>query len=141
VRATRSIPDDAPPPVRAGRRATRQLDATYRALACRTDHPTPEDVFRAVRVELPAISRGTVYRNLQKLVDLGRAQVVQVSDRATRYDGRVDRHDHFVCNACGLVADVAPSADASVWTRRRIAGHRVASRVLTYFGVCRSCEA
>ena len=122
------------------RRMTRQLDATYRALCQASDHPSSEQVFESVRVELPEISLGTVYRNLQKLVSEGRAQVVQVSNRSARYDGRVDRHDHFVCSRCQVVIDVCASS-AFPGRRRRVAGHRVGSHTLTYFGVCRDCEA
>ena len=49
-------------------RATRQLDATLRVLLGSDQHPTAEQVLHAVRAELPAVSRGTVYRNLAKLV-------------------------------------------------------------------------
>ena len=122
------------------RRVTRQLETTYRALCRAADHPTPEQIFQAVRLELPDVSRGTVYRNLQKLVADGRAQLVQLSNRSARYDGRVDCHDHFVCSACALVIDVGPPG-ASRGVRRRIAGHRVGSHTLTYFGICRDCEA
>jgi Fur family transcriptional regulator, peroxide stress response regulator len=132
---------DLTPRLPARRRTTRQLEVTYRVLCDATDHPTPEQVFRAVRLELPDVSRGTVYRNLQKLVADGRAQVVQVSNRSARYDGRVDCHDHFVCSGCAMVIDVGPPGSGRGGVRRRVAGHRVGSHTLTYFGICRDCEA
>lgn len=125
----------------ARQRSTRQLDATFRVLLESSEHPTAEQVYRAVRAEIPAISRGTVYRNLGKLVAARRALLVHVHDRCARYDARLDPHDHFLCTRCTLLLDVEGTR-AVVRTRRRtrVRGHRVDGRTLTYFGVCRACE-
>lgn len=125
----------------ARQRSTRQLDATLRVLFESREHPTAEQVYRAVRAELPGIGRGTVYRNLQKLLDAGRARLVHVHDRAARYDGRLDAHDHFVCTSCALVIDVETRDGRAPRPRVRVAGHRVEGRTLTYFGTCRACDA
>lgn len=129
---------EPPPAVR--RRTTRQLDATLRVLATTDRHPTAEQVFEAVRSELPATSRGTVYRNLSKLVAVGRARIVHGHGRAARYDARLDPHDHFVCTRCRLVVDVERRREPRLRREARVAGHRVEGRLLTYFGVCRTCE-
>ncbi len=123
-------------------RSTRQLDATFRVLFESREHPTAEQVYRAVRRELPAISRGTVYRNLGKLVSAARVHLVHVHDRCARYDARLEPHDHFLCTRCTLLLDVesrlpAPHRRPS---RARIRGHRVEGRTLTYYGLCRGCE-
>jgi Fur family peroxide stress response transcriptional regulator len=119
-------------------RSTRQLDATLAALLASDAHPTAEDVFRIVRRRMRTIGLATVYRNLQKLAAQGRARIVFVPDRPTRFDGRTDRHDHFVCRCCGRVLDVEPTRAFA--GRRRIAGHRVEEHALTYFGSCVACE-
>ena len=92
-----------------------------------------------MRRRLPSISLATVYRNLQKLAADGRARIVAVGDRPTRFDGRTDRHDHFVCRRCARVIDVEPRA-SSTPARRRISGHRVDEHALTYFGSCVACQ-
>jgi Fe2+ or Zn2+ uptake regulation protein len=127
----------------AAQRSTRQLDAVYRVLRESDAHPTAEQVYRAARAVMPAVSRGTVYRNLAKLVAAGRVRSVHVHDRCTRYDARLEPHDHFLCLGCTMLLDVAPprSAHGRTRTRSRIRGHRVAGRVLTWLGTCRSCEA
>jgi Fe2+ or Zn2+ uptake regulation protein len=122
------------------RRTTRQVDATLRALAASFAHPTAEQVLDAVRRELPSIGRGTVYRNLSKLVTDGNARIVHGNGRAARFDARLDVHDHFVCTRCTLVADVERCFERQPRARARVAGHRVESRTLTYFGVCRTGE-
>lgn len=128
----------------AGRqRSTRQLDAVYDVLCESTAHPTAEQVYRAVRTRVPAVSRGTVYRNLAKLVGAGRVRIVHVHDRCARYDARLDLHDHFLCLGCTMLLDVepAPGRRERSRTRSRVRGHRVEGRVLTWLGTCRACEA
>jgi len=128
--------------VRAARprasRSTRQLEATYGVLARASDHPSAEAVFRRVRTSLPRVSRGTVYRNLGKLLEEGRIRLVPSPDRRARYDARLDEHDHFVCTSCGAVIDVpsrsAPRAGV------RIEGHLAWEVDQTYRGRCRDCE-
>jgi Fur family peroxide stress response transcriptional regulator len=121
-------------------RATRQLDATLRVLLGSDQHPSAEQVFHAVRGELPAVSRGTVYRNLGKLLASERVRVVHVHDRCARYDARLDPHDHFVCTRCTMLLDVERGQAKVSSGRARVRGHRVEGRTLTYFGVCRRCE-
>lgn len=127
----------------AGQRSTRQLDAIYRVLRASAAHPSAEQVFRAVRERMPAVSRGTVYRNLAKLVTAGQVRIVHVHDRRARYDARLEPHDHFQCVACALLVDVAPHRGGNERppSRSRTGGHRVSGRVVTWLGTCRACEA
>ena len=50
-------------------RLTRQLAAVHDVVSAARDHPTAEDVWVRVRRRLPRVSLGTVYRNLQRLVE------------------------------------------------------------------------
>lgn len=125
----------------ARQRSTRQLDAIYRVLCASVAHPTAEQVYRAVRSRMPTVSRGTVYRNLAKLVAGGRVRIVHVHDRCARYDARLDPHDHFFCRGCTLLLDVEAAPGRSEPPRSRVRGHRVEGRELTWLGTCRSCEA
>lgn len=123
-------------------RSTRQLDATFRVLFESREHPTAEQLYHAVRRQLPSISRGTVYRNLGKLVSSERVRLVHVHDRCARYDARLEPHDHFYCTRCSMLLDVETGRTG--WHRRpsraRIRGHRIEGRTLTYYGLCRGCE-
>lgn len=121
-------------------RATRQLEATLRVLAASDRHPSAEQIYHAVRAQLPAVSRGTVYRNLAKLLGAEQVRLVHVHDRSARYDARLDPHDHFVCTRCTMLLDVERGHAKLATGRGRLRGHRVEGRTLTYFGVCRECE-
>jgi Fur family transcriptional regulator, ferric uptake regulator len=103
-------------------------------------HPTAERVYDQVRRRLPRISLGTVYRNLQLLVSEGELRVWSRGGRA-RFDGDLSDHDHFVCEACGLLLDLErPAAALSTEKRLRARGHEVNDRVLDFIGLCRDCR-
>ncbi|MBI4519025.1 MAG: transcriptional repressor [Deltaproteobacteria bacterium] len=129
----------APAPVKS--RRTRQLDATYEVVREAHDHPTAEEVHHRVQRQVPRVSLGTVYRNLQKLAAEGRVQTVQLARRSTRFDGMVAAHEHFVCEHCGDITDL-PVTTRSVAQPPPLsrAGYAVNRSALTYYGTCPSCR-
>src|SRR3954462_13034279 len=69
-------------------------------------HLTAGEIFERVRRRDPRIAYGTVYRTLHLLAEHGLIQELTFADQASRYDGRVDRHDHMHCLECGDLLDV-----------------------------------
>jgi Fur family peroxide stress response transcriptional regulator len=123
-------------------RTTRQKEAILRAARASGDHPTADRVYEAVRRELPKISLGTVYRNLQRLVSEGKMTLAPVQDRSARFDPKSEPHDHFVCESCQKIYDVDRSGGMAVdlggFERQ---GFRVKSHTLSVYGLCPVCTA
>ena len=67
-------------------RNTIQRDLVLQAVLDLKNHPTPEEVYEHIRKQHPTISKGTVYRNLNVLVDKGLLLKVDVPDSANRVD-------------------------------------------------------
>ena len=78
------------------------LDAV-RKLHC---HATADQVYAEVQKENPHISRGTVYRNLNRLSELGEIRKREVPGGADCFDHLCDDHYHARCDQCGRVFDV-----------------------------------
>jgi Fe2+ or Zn2+ uptake regulation protein len=91
---------------RAGWRHTRQRAAVYAHLCAADCHPTAEQVFAAVRREVPKISLATVYKALEALVDAGLAARLAQDSGAARYDARSEAHYHLRCERTGEVRDL-----------------------------------
>jgi Fur family peroxide stress response transcriptional regulator len=91
----------------AGWRFTRQRAAVFHCLRATDCHPTAEQVFVAVRRQVPHISLATVYKALEALVDAGLAARLADSNGPARYDGRSDAHYHLRCLRTGAVRDLA----------------------------------
>jgi len=126
----------------SGQRYTEQRAAVYRFLAATTTHPTADDVFLAVRSEIPDISLATVYKSLETLVGCGLASKLTYGDGSARYDGRTDPHHHARCLRCGSVRDIpgrlGPDA---VKPLEPVAGFQVQGYRLELVGVCAACGA
>lgn len=125
----------------SGQRYTEQRAAVYGYLRRTTSHPTADDVFTAVRTQIPDISLATVYKSLETLVGCGLAGKLTYGDGSARYDGRTDPHHHARCVACGAVMDVPGRLEAEVLERLGpVPGFEVEGYRLELVGVCDDCQ-
>ena len=103
-------------------------------------HPTADEVYREVRKELPRVSLGTVYRNLEILARHGLIRVVGDTGGRRRYDRTLDDHCHVQCRSCGRIEDVHIDA----WSRleRLVDGEcefEIDGCRVNFVGVCPEC--
>jgi Fe2+ or Zn2+ uptake regulation protein len=109
-----STPDAADLRVRleqAGWRYTRQRAAVFDYLRCVDCHPTAEQVYAAVRQQLPKISLATVYKALEALVDCHIANKLGSTEGPARYDCHWGAHYHLRCERTGEVRDLETPFD------------------------------
>src|SRR5262245_40587624 len=95
----------------AGWRFTRQRAAVYAYLRSVETHPTAEQVYLAVREEVPNISLATVYKALEALVDVKLAAKLADAEGPARYDCRSENHYHLRCLKTGQVRDLSMPYD------------------------------
>jgi Fur family peroxide stress response transcriptional regulator len=76
------------------------------ALLDRRDHPTVDQLYEDVKERMPGVSRTTIYRALETLVDLGLARRTNHFEASARFDGNTDHHHHLVCRSCNRVTDI-----------------------------------
>lgn len=87
-------------------RYSKQREAIKEYLMSTTSHPTAETVYAHIQEQFPNISLGTVYRNLNFLVEHGEAQRLDMGDEHDHYDGNAAPHNHFYCRHCHRVLDL-----------------------------------
>ncbi len=109
---------------------------TVRSLHC---HPTAEEIYSEVVSRCPAISRGTVYRNLNNLADEGEILRVQVANAPDRFDFTTHPHAHFRCKCCGKVFDFTIPHTALPEELNQ--GFTVEDYQLVFCGSCPQCKA
>ena len=122
------------------RRMTLQRKTILNILRQTKSHPGADEIYERVRKQLPRISLGTVYRNLEVLADMGLIQKLEIGGTIKRFDWDPNKHYHIRCLVCGQVDD-APIAPlnkledelygATVFS---IIGHR-----LEFEGLCPDC--
>ena len=121
------------------RRHTKQLEVIWDAVKDETSHPTADQIYEKVRKEIPNISLGTVYRNLQKLAHQHRLQILKLS-RSQHFDPLVQRHDHFICERCNRVYDILVDSKAKIFPPSLpTSGFKVTSHQLSLYGTCKDC--
>ena len=122
-------------------RETRQKKAILDYLNRTRSHPTADAIYEAVRKEIPRISKGTVYRNLQVLIEAGHVSVLDIRGTQSRYEIRQATHYHFRCERCGRVVDldlpVDPGLDELIAERT---GFLVSGHQTEFKGWCASCR-
>ena len=80
-------------------RFSQQRERIYQTVLESRAHPTAEMVYQQLKPEMPRLSLGTVYRNLQQMAREGR--LTELDGPVTRFDAVTRPHTHFRCRACG----------------------------------------
>jgi len=89
-----------------GLRATAQRRAIYGLFAgTENGHLSAEEVFQRARVQLPELSRATVYNALGELAEAGLLGVVE-GPGPRQFDANVSPHHHFRCLRCSTLYDI-----------------------------------
>ena len=94
-------------------RHSHQRDMIYNYMLSTKEHPSAEMIYEDLKKIEPALSLGTVYRNLKLLEELGMIKKVTNVNNVERYDAITADHIHFVCDKCGCVMDL-PNFDNSI---------------------------
>jgi len=125
---------------RVGRRMTPQRAAVLEALSTCKHHPTAEDIYEIVVKVIPRISLGTVYRNLQVLVNEGYANRLPAMEGSHRYDRVVAAHHHIVCDRCARIVDIHLEDDDALRQAVEVqSGFVVTSHRTEFEGTCGDC--
>ena len=123
------------------RRETKQRSLILEELKRTKTHPTADLLFRMVKRRIPAVSFGTVYRNLNLLRDQGQIAELACGKYSCRYDGNIQNHYHFFCVKCKKILDldkpVLKNLDAQV---SKGLGMSVQYHRIDFYGYCRECK-
>lgn len=122
-------------------RYSKQRELIREHLCSRSDHPTAEQIYLALRQGQPHLSLATVYRNLAQLEQQGVVVRVSAGTAKEHYDGNILPHYHLSCAQCGGVSDVFLEVDHTVLARaEKATGGTVHSHSLIFHGVCSKCK-
>lgn len=122
-------------------RMTRQRTVILETLCRLHSHPTADELYEEVRRELPNVSLGTIYRNLDVLARLGRVRRLESGGAQARFDGETSPHYHVRCQRCGKVDDVPMTAGTRIRRPRKSAhGFQILDHRIEFEGLCPACR-
>lgn len=120
---------------------TVQRRALLEHFVSRSDHPSVDMLHLHLARTLPGVNRATVYRTLETLVELGLATRMAHDGAQGRYDPRVERHHHLICESCGAVEDMDSAPLDGLRLPQPASGFRARDYTVQFRGVCGACRA
>jgi Fur family ferric uptake transcriptional regulator len=125
-----------------GQRVTGERLALFDEIFSHHDHIDAEALLEAMKARGLKISRATVYRNLDLLVESGLARKQRLIGRGYLYEHMHagQQHDHLVCTGCGRVVEfVSPGIVALQAEICRAHGFVPTRHTLQIAGLCNLC--
>ena len=120
----------------------RKRNAILNCLRSTTVHPSADWVYTQLKPEIPDLSLGTVYRNLNYFREQGTIISLGTVGGVERFDGNTTPHVHFICTGCHAVIDLPEIAVPQELSESAAmsTGGQVNSCSLTFTGLCGQCS-
>ena len=123
-------------------RSSNQRSLVHQIVESAHDHPTAQGVFERARKRLPSISLGTVYRNLQVLVEQGLLLERKAGSRPARYEANRFQHYHICCVQCGALEDLSVPYQKLLDRRvQKMVRYKLQEHRMEFYGICPQCQA
>ncbi|ANS76189.1 Fur family transcriptional regulator [Paenibacillus yonginensis] len=119
---------------------TTQRKAVYDIVRNSDDHPTAAEVMNRLVEQGFNFAYGTVYNSLRYLTDKELIRELKLGEAASRYDAKMDEHQHIICESCGRVDEVMTSVPED-W-KKAVAietGYDVHHAHVVFGGMCPQC--
>ncbi len=122
-------------------RKTIQKNLVLETLINMKNHPTADQLFTEIQKKYPAISKATVYRNLDCLSKTGQIKHIEMPDSADRFDHFTANHYHIKCVICAKTEDVdMPYFDKIEEKIKDKKGFTIETHDLVFKGICGECK-
>jgi len=100
-------------------------------------HSDAEQIYRAIKKEIPTISMTSIYNTLDVFQKKNLIKPLFITGSEVRFDVNVSPHHHLFCEGCGKIIDL--DVEYEYLKKKSIEGHKVIE-VHGYFkGICKDC--
>ena len=123
-------------------RNSKQRQVILEELRLTNSHPTAAELYEIVRKQLPKISLGTVYRNLELLVKNKSIKKLEMGGSEARFDGETVNHHHARCVECGAIDDLLEIPEQVVSSEYlKVNNFDIHGYRIEFHGLCPKCKA
>jgi Fe2+ or Zn2+ uptake regulation protein len=122
-------------------RKSRQRQRILEILKETKSHLTADWVYKKLKEEIPELSLGTVYRNLNVLVEQGHIEKLPFGSTFDRFEAKIKPHYHLVCSKCGLVEDFDMPQYTDINKKaEKLSSYKILRHRIDFFGLCKKCQ-
>ena len=128
---------------REGLKYTPQRTAVLEEIIKDKGHRESEEIYLALKKRGQHVSRATVYRTMDILVNNGFARKMNLGDGRARYESKVNspHHDHLVCMDCGLIVEFMNQKIEDLQDEIAIQYEfQLKRHIHQLFGLCKKCQ-
>jgi Fur family transcriptional regulator, peroxide stress response regulator len=121
---------------------TVQRKTIYDILSAAHDHPTAAEIIEKLKAGGHQFAYATVYNTLKYLTEEGLIHELKLEGDASRYDARIEDHQHILCTTCGKVDEVFVETPAD-WLHSIAlqTGYEIQEEQHLFKGVCAACSS
>jgi Fur family ferric uptake transcriptional regulator len=125
-------------------KATSQRVALLKLLDTTEEHFDAEEIYFQLRRKEKNVSRATVYRNLEALVEQNLVSKLDFGDGRMHYErsqGNDEHHDHLICEHCGQVIEFfSLEMEAQQLAICEKNNFLPSTHTMHIFGTCAACQ-
>ncbi len=120
-------------------KCTPQRLAVYDCVHNNRMHPDVDTVWQQVRLQLPTVTRESVYRILNEFA--GHGLIWRLDNiSSARYDSNPAPHGHFICENCGNISDFPLSGKPEKFSGSTEIPGTVRHMEVRFTGLCPECN-
>lgn len=109
----------------------------YHYLEVSKNHPTVDEIYTALKDELPTLSKTTVYNVLNLFIEKELVKLVNMNSSEARYELYEQEHSHFKCDICGVIYDI-PKIKTN-YDKNQLGMFKVKNEEVNLSGICPKC--
>ncbi|MBI4688593.1 MAG: transcriptional repressor [Nitrospirae bacterium] len=122
-----------------GLKLTPQRLAILSYLDGNKEHPSAEDIYKAMSKDFPTMSFATVYNTLETLRDKGGVLELTIDPNKKRYDPNTAAHHHLICMKCKRIIDIHKEFSLNI-PDEMTEGFDLVGNHVELYGICPKCK-
>lgn len=123
----------------SGLKLTPQRLAILDYLRDNLEHPSAEEIYKAILERFPTMSFATVYNTLETLREKGALQELTIDPQKKRFDPNPKPHHHLICTRCKRVIDIHIDYRLLVPEEQKN-GFEITGNHVEFYGICPDCR-
>ena len=121
-------------------RYSKQSEEVLNTVLNSNNHPDAKEIYELVKLKIPNVGLGTVYRNLNTLAKEGLIRKIELDDGNDRFDKTLFDHNHIKCIKCYKVVDINNNISKNEIIKiEKETGFKITDCNFNINGICSDC--